>query len=173
MKIKLSPIKSINSSNGLNRRMEKVDPKSMLKLEDIFHKLARYRKKEVYGERKHAKFDGWHYKVEYDFWKKETDEDPKDAEILSFEGDEEFSFRNELKESQPTLDYTIRRAYFEESMDFLRTLDLQIAHTLIRRDLWSQADEKNTVVSTHIKIPSFNEIYLFIRESIRYTVKKH
>ncbi len=163
----------VNSDAVLNRKMEKVDLESRLPLEAVFHRLAEDRKKHIYGERQHAKFEGWHYKVEYDFWKKESDNDPNDSEILGFEGDEEFGFRHELTSQECWLSYTLRRAYFEESMAFFRTLDLGIAHKLLRGDFWHQADRKNTVVSTSFTLPNLDEIYEFIGEHIKYTVKNH
>ena len=77
----------------LNRRMEKVDLESRLPLEAVFHKLAEDQKRKIYGERQHAKFEGWFYRLEYDFWEKKTSNDSEDVEILSFKGDEDFLFR--------------------------------------------------------------------------------
>ncbi len=151
-------------------------PKDRLKLEDIFHRLAEERRKKVYGERFHAKFVGLFYRLEYDFWEKETSEDPEDTEILGFNGDESFNFRHnqELRDSwKLMLGYQIRKAYFEESVGFLKTLDLDIARTLTKKELWSQADEKNTLVSTNISVPNFDEIYNFVKEHIKYTIKNH
>ncbi len=166
---------TINNPIIPNGEMNLVRSDERRKLEDIFHRLAEGGKKPIYGERDHAKFEGWFYRIEYDFWR-ETPDSPENVEILSFDGDEEFGFRHgsELQDSWKLMfNYHIRRAYFEESMNFLRSLDLDIARTLIDRDLWSQADEKNTVVSTSISIPNFNEIYQFIKEHIDYTIKKH
>src|SRR3989344_4470449 len=156
--------------------MEKIPEEVQLgRLERIFHNLARNSKAKVYRERKHAKFEGWFYRVEYDYCGKESLDVQEDIEILEFYGDENFSFRHELKHKDKPLSnifigYRIRRAYFEESMGFLKSLDIKIAQTLTERDLWKQADEKNTLVSTSISIPDFDEVYQFIKEHIRYTV---
>ena len=146
------------------------------RLESIFQKLAREHKKKIYGEKKHAKFEGWFYKVDYDLWEKETRKDPEDVEILSFDGDENFSFGNNVKsedEFKLFLSYNIRRAYFEESMGLLGRLDLELSRRLTERNLWRQADEKNTLVSTSISVPNFDEIYLFLKGHIKYTVENH
>ena len=66
------PVKIIIPKNIGNSMLISPDPKSRLKLEDIFHKLAEEKRKHAYGERYHAKFVGWFYRVEYDFWEKET-----------------------------------------------------------------------------------------------------
>ena len=154
--------------------MEKVENR---KLNEIFDQLAKDRKQKVYGGKNHSKFIGWFYKLEYDYFERESPNDPDDVEILSFDGDENFSFSqrhpgiNEM--SKLRLTYNIRRAYFEEGIAFFKTLDLKIAQILTERDIWMQADEKNTVAHTNIEIPNFDELYDFIDGHIKYTINNH
>jgi len=166
-------------SKKLNKSMlVSPDPKSRLKLEDIFHRLAKDRKKTVYGEREHAKFEGWFYKVDYDVLDMSRG---REDELLCYGDDiSNSSFRHKLTDSEPSIPklfmgYSIKTPYFEERIAFLRTLDNQIARELIevKSKEWSQGDEKKTFVSTSFSLAGFDDMLPFLRAHIKDTVERH
>ena len=161
----------------LNRRMEKVSLESRLPLEAVFHRLAEDRRKEIYGERQHAKFSGSFYRVEYDFWERNKTESGSSQEVLNYEDDiSNCSFANEQNKKLLFMGYNIKTPYFDERIKFLRTLDDDIAKFLAQHDhpeSWLQCDEKKTELMLSFSLSDTDAIYPFLRAHIKDTFERH
>ena len=101
----------------------------------------------------------------------------REDEVLCYEDDiANCSFRREQDTGDLFMGYNVKTPYFGERIDFLRTLDNDIAKFLAQNDHpddWLQCDEKKTELMLSFSLLDADAIYQFLKSHIEDSFERH
>lgn len=135
-------------------------------LKEIILQIGKEREWKLLGSEDHFKFEPGYCRIDYDEW------DMSDTErdfIISYQDDiTDFSARKSGS-GHDYFHYTVRRAYLEEQIEFLKKIDSGLARILanVKTSDWMQGDSKNTEVWYAMSWSDYSDVYAFLKQHIQ------
>lgn len=133
-------------------------------LKEIFLQLGKDRDWKLLGSEDHCKYEPGYCRVDYDEW--DMYEGRRDSVINYWNGFVNFFIRDAGADGTNQFNYTIRTAYLEEKMDFLKAIDSGLARELVDSEPLC-ADKKNTEVMYSMSWADYGDVYAFLKQHIQ------
>ncbi len=136
-------------------------------LKEIILQIGKERKWKLLGSEDHFKFEPGYCRVDYDAW--DMYEGRRDFVIGYWDNIVRCGIRAAGADSRNHFYYTVRRAYLEEQVEFLKKIDSGLAKILanINEDEWMQGDRKNTEVCYSMSWSDYSDVYAFLKQHIQ------
>lgn len=138
-------------------------------LKEIILQIGKEREWRLLGSEEHFKFEPGYCRVDYDEWDMgKVCGEGIDFVLSYWDNITAFSIRKSGS-GHDFFHYTVRRAYLEEQVEFLKKIDSGLARILadVKESDWMQGDTKNTEVNYSMSWSDYSDVYAFLKQYIQ------
>lgn len=138
-------------------------------LKEVILQIGKEREWKLLGSEDHCKYEPGYCRVDYDEWDmNKAGGEGRDFVLSYWDNITDFCIRKSGS-GHDFFHYTMRRAYLEEQIEFLKKIDSGLARILasVNEKDWMQGDRKNTEVWYSMSWSDYSDVYAFLKQYIQ------